>query len=745
MRKWLIIGSLFMSSAAGASSVYNYCTGCPDFIGSASGGASTLAVQTSSGVIVSSPTAVLSIDSYTLVTTFINSATAQIKINPDLHVTTVTTNGPGAGQFISTENTQPAGISGSDILYGDSGSHLYTEIANNGSTGTVVISTGLVTAGDCAYFSATGKLSDAGASCGTGTGGGGSTNWLSVGTGTASGFTGPISSTGTQVIIYSSSSFKATPLNKTTVYIDLLAGSSPSPPIWGVQMDSNGVFGASNNLTNTGSTITISGTTMTYTGVSEWDANGVLFNWNGSSMSISSMTYPNSSAAVGQIDGSHNFYSAAVSLSSSVVGICPAANLPADVAYTDALNTFTQPQTVNSSMTVQSDMQIGQSGSNSTFAQIVDGGPKVGRYEWVQADFSHGYAKVQYSIASNDFEIQVDTSSYTPSLSAGIPIRMEFDTADANNARVRINPNNEGIDIQQSSATFNPHSGTGPQLLWSAGAFNMLGQVTISSNTILPGGATFYAGAGQPVFKNITINGTCTGSGCGSSGGVSVYPATSTAMFPWAMTASSVTISSNTFLPGGATFYAGAGQPVFNNITINGTCTGAGCGSSGGVSVYPATASASFPWSMSVSSITISSNTILPGATVYQGGGIVVGASTTYAGNGTIYMSSTSIVGDEYNNGTYILISTINWTNGNRQTVTLTANTTFLFTNPGKPGSFILRIQTGAGSFTASWPGTVKWAGGITPIITTTASKNDIASFDYAGDGNYYGVISQNF
>jgi hypothetical protein len=137
-------------------------------------------------------------------------------------------------------------------------------------------------------------------------------------------------------------------------------------------------------------------------------------------------------------------------------------------------------------------------------------------------------------------------------------------------------------------------------------------------------------------------------------------------------------------------------------------------------------------------------------------GGNIFNSWTTQAGSMTvtgvitstaIYVSSATIGTDEYSNGSYVATSTISWVNGNMQKVTLTANTTFLFNAPAHPGTFTLRILTGAGSFTASWPGTVKWSGGTAPTITTTASKVDFCVFKYASDGNYYGSCAgtQNF
>lgn len=103
-----------------------------------------------------------------------------------------------------------------------------------------------------------------------------------------------------------------------------------------------------------------------------------------------------------------------------------------------------------------------------------------------------------------------------------------------------------------------------------------------------------------------------------------------------------------------------------------------------------------------------------------------------------IYISSATFGTDEYANGTYAAISTITWQNGNMQKVTLTANTTFNFIAPAHPATLTLRLLTGSGSFTATWPVAVKWSAGSAPTITTTASKNDFVICKFASDSNYY-------
>jgi len=92
------------------------------------------------------------------------------------------------------------------------------------------------------------------------------------------------------------------------------------------------------------------------------------------------------------------------------------------------------------------------------------------------------------------------------------------------------------------------------------------------------------------------------------------------------------------------------------------------------------------------------------------------------------------------NSGTSV---TLSLANGTFQQVTLTGNCTFTMPTAVSGSSFTLQIFTGAGSFTGTFTG-VRWQGAISPTLTTTASRVDIASF--LSDGtNWYGSIAQNY
>lgn len=80
--------------------------------------------------------------------------------------------------------------------------------------------------------------------------------------------------------------------------------------------------------------------------------------------------------------------------------------------------------------------------------------------------------------------------------------------------------------------------------------------------------------------------------------------------------------------------------------------------------------------------------------------------------------------------------------------MTLTANiTSMTVTNSTVGQTFIIRlVQGGAGSYTAAWFTTIKWAnGGTVPTLTTTVGKADVFGFIVTTAGNYDGfVIGQN-
>jgi hypothetical protein len=87
----------------------------------------------------------------------------------------------------------------------------------------------------------------------------------------------------------------------------------------------------------------------------------------------------------------------------------------------------------------------------------------------------------------------------------------------------------------------------------------------------------------------------------------------------------------------------------------------------------------------------------------------------------------------------------INWDSANQCLFTLTNNVTFTFVG-GKAGRTYTLItrQSSGGSHSITWP-TIKWPGGATGVITSTANRYDIWTFYFDGT-NYFNIAKvQNF
>ena len=79
---------------------------------------------------------------------------------------------------------------------------------------------------------------------------------------------------------------------------------------------------------------------------------------------------------------------------------------------------------------------------------------------------------------------------------------------------------------------------------------------------------------------------------------------------------------------------------------------------------------------------------------------------------------------------------------GNLQKVTLGGNRTLAVSNATIGQAFIVKlIQDGTGSRTVTWFSTINWAGGVTPTLTTTASKADVFGFICTAADTFDGFI----
>ena len=85
----------------------------------------------------------------------------------------------------------------------------------------------------------------------------------------------------------------------------------------------------------------------------------------------------------------------------------------------------------------------------------------------------------------------------------------------------------------------------------------------------------------------------------------------------------------------------------------------------------------------------------------------------------------------------------IDLTGGNVFTLTADQNTTFTFTNPSpdtKSCAFTLIWTQDSSDRTITWPGTVDWAGGSAPDVTSGAAKIDVYTFFTIDNGTiWYG------
>jgi hypothetical protein len=78
-----------------------------------------------------------------------------------------------------------------------------------------------------------------------------------------------------------------------------------------------------------------------------------------------------------------------------------------------------------------------------------------------------------------------------------------------------------------------------------------------------------------------------------------------------------------------------------------------------------------------------------------------------------------------------------------RHTVTLGGNRTLAVSNVKVGQVFLISLkQDGTGSRTVTWFSGISWAGGTTPILTTTINKTDVFTFICTGAGAYQGFIT---
>lgn len=87
------------------------------------------------------------------------------------------------------------------------------------------------------------------------------------------------------------------------------------------------------------------------------------------------------------------------------------------------------------------------------------------------------------------------------------------------------------------------------------------------------------------------------------------------------------------------------------------------------------------------------------------------------SGGGTCTSTSAIITGTD-----------IDWSVADYRFKTLSGNTTFTFSNQTEARTITVVLTNTAGNFTVTWPGGIRWTGGVIPTMTIGA-KSDMYTF----------------
>jgi len=90
-----------------------------------------------------------------------------------------------------------------------------------------------------------------------------------------------------------------------------------------------------------------------------------------------------------------------------------------------------------------------------------------------------------------------------------------------------------------------------------------------------------------------------------------------------------------------------------------------------------------------------------------------------------------------------IAASNIDWSLAKTFRKTLSANTTFTFSNDTDGQTIVVAVTNTAGNYTVTWPAAVQWSGGTEPVQTIGAFT-DVITFVKIGS-TIYGSSVQNF
>lgn len=103
----------------------------------------------------------------------------------------------------------------------------------------------------------------------------------------------------------------------------------------------------------------------------------------------------------------------------------------------------------------------------------------------------------------------------------------------------------------------------------------------------------------------------------------------------------------------------------------------------------------------------------------------------------------------EYDNGSSGAAKTIDWNNGQKQYLLLTADTTLTFTDLPGPANVMFRVQQdGTGGWNITWPSNVKWRNASPPNLgvgqQSQPDRVSLVALYYNGT-DYYAVATTNF
>ena len=140
---------------------------------------------------------------------------------------------------------------------------------------------------------------------------------------------------------------------------------------------------------------------------------------------------------------------------------------------------------------------------------------------------------------------------------------------------------------------------------------------------------------------------------------------------------------------------------------------------------------------------TLQTNIGLGTSSLVQHGSLGLGVSAPGAGN--LQAQKTITFGAELDNGTKSSTFNIDWSQAQKQKVTLgTSSVTMTFSNPAGPGHFQLQVvQDGTGTRTkGTWPTILTPGGGSSAwTLSTTASAIDVLNLYWSGSA-WYGLLS---